>query len=79
MRGAQPPLELGCFKHEKRCIVGYVPIGFFMVFESGYRGRGVVNICDRYFGSRRTSGFRPRYVEGGIFDASYDLFVLDYG
>ena len=49
-----------------------------MVFESGYGGGGVVDICDRDFGSLGTSSFRPRYVEGCIFDASYGMFVLDY-
>ena len=42
-----------------------------------YRGRGVVNICDQYFGIFDTSSFRPRYVEGGIFNASCCLIILD--
>ena len=46
-----------------------------MVFESGYGGGGVVDICDRDFGSLGTSSFRPRYVEGCIFDAGYGMFV----
>jgi hypothetical protein len=49
-----------------------------MVFEGGHGGCRVVNICDRYFGTFDASSFRPRYVEGGVFDARYGLMILDY-
>jgi hypothetical protein len=71
------PAAIRCFKHEKRCVYVYIHIGFLMMFESGYRGGGVVNICDRYFGSFGTGGFRLRNVEGGIFSTSYSPIIMD--